>query len=48
MPEVRKAQVSDLGESQCYKQEEACFGTYHGEGDKLSTDHGEYAVLQYM
>ena len=41
MPEVRKAQVPDLDESQCYMQEDDCFETYHREGDELSSGHWE-------
>lgn len=32
MSEVRKAHVTDEGKTQCYKQEDDCFGTYHEEG----------------
>lgn len=42
---VRKAQVSDLGELQSYKQENDCLGTYHGENDELSSEHGECTIV---
>lgn len=39
MSEVRKAHVTDLGETQSYKQEDDCFGTYHREGYKLNKEN---------
>lgn len=42
MPEVRKAQVSNFDESQCYTQEDDCFGTHCREGDELSSEHWEW------